>query len=247
MSNSFFPLSKKEAEKEGFTYSSSSNRKALFPTQLRELRKDANLSQEQFAKIIGVTKSTIGLYETGDNVPDVKTLSKIATHFNVSADYLIGLSECTNYENHDINKAIGLNEAAINNLKKVSHFEADVINAFIGSSNFEKIIDSISLFVTSDSDSLVGILDRDLPYGKDFNERNRIIAWFKESGMDSLLIGQLNKMIESTIIQMRKDFYDAKKVFEQENAELIKEVASGLMIERNEEGECNGEHNTKEE
>lgn len=88
-----FPLSKKEAEKEGRVYDSKTNYNAYFPSLLRELRKEMGVSQAILAGKIGVTKSTVGLYETGDNVPDVKTLYKLAIYYGRSADYLLGLPE----------------------------------------------------------------------------------------------------------------------------------------------------------
>ena len=92
MKTLIFPVTKKEAEKSGTSYSSEANKNALFPTQLRELRKEKGVSQETVARDLGVSKSTIGLYETGDTLPDVKTLSDLAKYYGVSADYLAGLS-----------------------------------------------------------------------------------------------------------------------------------------------------------
>ena len=83
MKTLIFPVTKKEAEKSGTSYSSEANKNALFPTQLRELRKEKGVSQETVARDLGVSKSTIGLYETGDTLPDVKTLSDLAKYYGV--------------------------------------------------------------------------------------------------------------------------------------------------------------------
>lgn len=93
MEQLIFPVTKKEAEKNGKTYSSEANKKALFPSQLRDLRKKKGISQETLAHDLGVSKSTIGLYETGDTLPDAKTLRDLAVYFGVSADWLLGLSD----------------------------------------------------------------------------------------------------------------------------------------------------------
>ena len=92
MERLIFPVTKKEAEKSGRKYSSEENKKALFPSQLRDLRKEKGISQETLARDLGVSKSTIGLYETGDTLPDAKTLHDIAIYFDISADWLLGLS-----------------------------------------------------------------------------------------------------------------------------------------------------------
>lgn len=62
----------------------------MFDEKLRFLREKAGLSQEQLANAIGVSKSTIGMYEQGKRMPKTKTVLKdIASYFNVSIDYLV--------------------------------------------------------------------------------------------------------------------------------------------------------------
>lgn len=92
MERLIFPVTKKEAEKRGIPYSSAENKNAVFPSQLRKLREDKGVSQLTLAAELGISKSTLGLYETGDTLPDAKTLHDMAVYFNVSADYLLGLS-----------------------------------------------------------------------------------------------------------------------------------------------------------
>ena len=61
-----------------------------FGTRLRFLRKkQSNMTQEQLGKILNVSPSTIGMYERGEREPSYKLLVKIATHFQVSIDYLL--------------------------------------------------------------------------------------------------------------------------------------------------------------
>lgn len=84
-----FPVTKKEAEKLGTAYSSEANRNALFPSRLRALREEKGVSQAVLATALGVSKSTIGLYETGDTLPDVQTADMLANYFGISADYLL--------------------------------------------------------------------------------------------------------------------------------------------------------------
>lgn len=60
-----------------------------FSQTLRQLRKDAGLTQEQLAKEVGVSKSSINMYERGEREPSYKTLEKISKFFNLSIDYLL--------------------------------------------------------------------------------------------------------------------------------------------------------------
>ena len=66
-----------------------------FSTILRNLRKENNLTQEELAKIIGVSPGAIGLYEQGSRVPRNSIMKKIAEHFSVSIDYLLGFEVST--------------------------------------------------------------------------------------------------------------------------------------------------------
>lgn len=58
--------------------------------RLKELRKDYKLTQEQLGKKLGLSRSTIAMYETNASEPDFETLSKLADFFGVSIDYLLG-------------------------------------------------------------------------------------------------------------------------------------------------------------
>lgn len=61
-----------------------------FKDRLKELRKAKGLSQATLADRLGLSKSTIGMYETGDITPSVDALNQIADFFNVDMNYLLG-------------------------------------------------------------------------------------------------------------------------------------------------------------
>jgi len=113
MEQLFFPVTRREAERQGVQYSSEKNKVALFPTQLRKLRERKGVSQSTLSKALGVSKSTIGLWETGDTLPDAKSLHDIAEYFGVTADYLLGLSTATRGEFHDFARVTHFNPATI--------------------------------------------------------------------------------------------------------------------------------------
>ena len=64
-----------------------------FSELLTDLRKEYNLSQMQLAEQIGVSQSTIAKLEIGRNEATASTLAKLAAFFDVSTDYLLGLSD----------------------------------------------------------------------------------------------------------------------------------------------------------
>lgn len=63
-----------------------------FGTILSALRRSHNLSQAELGKIIYVSGATISNYENNTHLPDVPKLVSLANYFNVSRDYLLGLS-----------------------------------------------------------------------------------------------------------------------------------------------------------
>ena len=63
-----------------------------FAKRLKELRLNNGLTQKELAKSIEVGRTTISEYESGKIVPKQEGLLKIANHFNVSVDYLTGVS-----------------------------------------------------------------------------------------------------------------------------------------------------------
>ena len=56
---------------------------------LRTLRKEKNLTQEQFAEQMGVTGRTVSRWETGNNMPDISLLTEISDFYDVSIPELI--------------------------------------------------------------------------------------------------------------------------------------------------------------
>lgn len=110
-----FPVTKKEAERTGATYSADANKNALFPSRLRALREERGVSQAALALALGVSKSTIGLYETGDTLPDIKTADDLADYFGISADYLLGRIDVRSrdIEIQSVCSYTGLSEEAI--------------------------------------------------------------------------------------------------------------------------------------
>lgn len=65
----------------------------MFPKRLREARIEKGYTQEEIADYLGFTRPTYTAYESGRRRPDNDTLAKIAKFLNVSADYLLGLSD----------------------------------------------------------------------------------------------------------------------------------------------------------
>ncbi len=62
----------------------------LFPSRLKRLRKENNLSQKELANKIGYSRTTIANYEQDLRLPSADVLNSLADFFEVSLDYLFG-------------------------------------------------------------------------------------------------------------------------------------------------------------
>lgn len=65
----------------------------MFKDNLISLRKMNNLSQEQLAEKLGISRQTLSKYETGESIPDIEKCKLIADCFDVSLDELVNYSE----------------------------------------------------------------------------------------------------------------------------------------------------------
>ena len=58
---------------------------------LKELRQGKNLTHQQLANELGFSRAVIGFWESGNRQPASDAIIALATFFDVSADYLLGL------------------------------------------------------------------------------------------------------------------------------------------------------------
>lgn len=66
---------------------------ANFGSILKDLRTSRGITQGELATMLEVSRSTVGMYETGGREPDFETMEAIADIFNVDMDYLMGRSQ----------------------------------------------------------------------------------------------------------------------------------------------------------
>ena len=67
--------------------------KMKFAERLKKLRKDLGISQRELARKAGISSAMISLYEAGKKSPTIDVLMKLAVVLEVSADYLLGLTD----------------------------------------------------------------------------------------------------------------------------------------------------------
>lgn len=77
-----------------------------FSKRLKFLRNEKNISQEELAKLLNISRTSITNYELGRNEASTQVLDKLSEIFNCSIDYLLGKSDTRNATSNldDLNK-----------------------------------------------------------------------------------------------------------------------------------------------
>ena len=118
--------------------------RSTFSDRLVELRTEKKISQEQLAKELGKSRVTISYYENSERTPDMAGIIELAKFFEVTSDYLLGLSPCKNSQ-----------ELAMQAL-------ADELNVkerygqFFELSSFYKLLDLLELYLFDEKAMLEG-------------------------------------------------------------------------------------------
>lgn len=86
-----------------------------FPKRLIKLRTNANKKRQKVADDLNISRASLEYYEKGKRKPDIELLAKIADYYDVSADYLLGLSNAKsiNPEMQAVSKYTGLNDDSL--------------------------------------------------------------------------------------------------------------------------------------
>ena len=122
--------------------------------RLKELRLANGLTQKELAKSIEVGRTTISEYESGKIVPKHEGLLKLANYFNVSVDYLTGVSDepATRQSNeHDFGKLLNtLDYILMNEYDSPVRYEGVILNTYeklMISQFLEQVRDNVELML----------------------------------------------------------------------------------------------------
>lgn len=85
---------------------------------LKKLRKEYNLSQEQLAEKLNISRQAISKWESGKAYPDIDNLILLRNIFNTTIDELIMVNDKTNYNKLEVDYSD--NE---NSNEEINHFE----------------------------------------------------------------------------------------------------------------------------
>ena len=62
-------------------------------TNLKVLRKEADISQQRLGDAVNISQQSINQYENRDVEPDIANLKKLADYFDTSIDYIVGRTD----------------------------------------------------------------------------------------------------------------------------------------------------------
>lgn len=125
----------------------------IFSEQFKKLRGEQN--QDAFARFLGVSRQTVGFYESGARIPDALTLLRIAQKCEVTTDYLLGLTGNKTPETAYVEKTLGLSTEAIEAVKGDTGICAAVNDLFSSAEQLKKVIpETTALVVKKGLDAL---------------------------------------------------------------------------------------------
>ena len=86
--------------------------------RIRELREDGDLRQIDVARATGIDQKTLSNYETEKTFPDSYSIIRLAEFFNVTTDYLLGVSNFNFSNRENIIDEISEIESKLRGIKK---------------------------------------------------------------------------------------------------------------------------------
>lgn len=133
----------------------------LFAARLTALMDENNETQKALAEALGTKQQTISYYRNALSLPDIERLIKIAEHYNVTTDYLLGLADMAapSVEVQAISDYTGLSAKAIVFLKKTAEEKKEITEALKKNGCSEKVENlllstNIDLFLSDENSEI---------------------------------------------------------------------------------------------
>ena len=126
---------------------------------LKSLRKEKDLTQEEVAEILGVSPQSVSKWERGDTYPDITLLPALANFYSISVDTLIGMNIINDaqtrnavfttaqdhWRNGDINAAINVYSEGLKTFPNDKGIMSDLAMAFALEGGKDNLDQAISL------------------------------------------------------------------------------------------------------
>lgn len=120
--------------------------KDIFGKRLFEIREGKRESQQELADSIGITRQSLSRYELGERTANIDLLKKIAEHYHISADYLLGLTDniTTDKDLDYVSRYTGLNECTLGHIQMIEkEGYISTLNTLLTSFNMVTILENV--------------------------------------------------------------------------------------------------------
>lgn len=107
--------------------------KDVFAERLKKLMKEHGVTQLMLSRELNITRQAISLYTKGQSSPDINILKKIANYFDVSTDYMLGISDTqsTSPDVKTVQEYTGLSESAVKRLGLLSYTQTRTVLSYL--------------------------------------------------------------------------------------------------------------------
>ena len=123
--------------------------KRMFKDRFCVILDKSGKSIEDFAKMIGISRQSVGFYRDGKRVPDAGRLAQIAEQCNVSCDWLMGLVDDREIDVSvkAISEHTGLSSDSIQAICELGTTELALINGVLSSTHLQDVLDTAKEYV----------------------------------------------------------------------------------------------------
>lgn len=189
----------------------------VFPTRLRGLIESRKTTITALANVLKISRQSVSQYQDGTGQPNVDKLCKIAQHFNVSTDYLVGLSSIpsTNNDTRDICEKTGLSEHTVSCLMQDDKRDrwAEVIDQLV---LHPGLLEALHIYLFFDVDYFSTL---------DSNDRKGAVVLRTDTkGMENHGVPVYPHMMDSTLmLEVQRELSDIKRQLKKARADHAKE------------------------
>ena len=188
------------------------------PSRLRGLIESRKTTITALANVLKISRQSVSQYQDGTGQPNVDKLCKIAQHFNVSTDYLVGLSSIpsTNNDTRDICEKTGLSEHTVSRLMQDDKRDrwAEVIDQLV---LHPGVLDALHAYLFFDVDYFATVED-----GKASDDHRKVMV-LGDSAQGKVVPVYPRMMDGALQLEVQRELSDIKRQLKKARADHAKE------------------------
>ena len=174
--------------------------------RIKELRESTHLTQQELAKKVSISRSTLAGYESENKQPSYQVLAQIAAVFKVPTDYILGVGIFEDWDLLLKNKESIISQISI----MASRLSSDILNG-LDNITFARLAYAFDVHVYKNDDGTVGITAKDpiptypeLALTERFNQlsdEKKLVSIFNSLSQDdrTILLGKALDLKRSSV------------------------------------------------